>query len=424
MISTSGASPDPLLHRPRGAHDRAHLHLVDLGVLQAEPAAARAEHRVGLAELLDPAAHRVRRRVLGRRQELVERRVEQADGDREARHRLEDPLEVGLLDREEPVERGAAGTLVAREDHLLDDGQPVRRHEHVLRPAEADPLGAELAGLGGVLRRVGVRPHAEPADRVGPAEDGLEVLVDRGRDERHRADDHAARAAVDREVVALAELDLPEAHRACAEVDRERLAARHARLAHAAGDDRRVRGHAAVRGEDAARVDEAVDVVGRRLPPDEQHGLALATARLGEVRVEHDRAGRRSRGRVEPRRDHVDGRVRVDHRVEQLVELAGVDARDGLLARDEVLLGHLGGDPERGPRRPLPRPGLEQEERPLLDGELDVLHLAVVLLEPLERRDEAVRRRPGAAPRMCSIGSGVRMPATTSSPWALTRNSP
>ena len=317
----------PLLHRPRGTHDRAHLHLVDLRVLQAQPAPARAEHRVGLAELLDPAAHRVRRRVLRRRQELVERRVEQTDGHGEAGHRLEDPLEVGLLHRKKPVERGAAGALVAREDHLLDDGQPVRRHEHVLRPAEADPLGAELAGLRGVLRRVGVRAHAEPADRVGPAEDRLEVLVDRGRDERHRADDHAARAAVDRQVVALAQLDLPEAHRPCVEVDRERLAARHARLAHAACDDRRVRGHAAVRRQDAARVDQAVDVVGRRLPPDEQHVLPLATTGLGEVRVEHDRPGGGPRRGVEPRRDDVHGRGRVDHRVEQLIELSGVDAR-------------------------------------------------------------------------------------------------
>ena len=164
-----------------------------------------------------------------------------------------------------------------------------------------------------------------------------------------------------------------------------------------------------MRGEDAARVDQAVDVVGRRLPPDEQHGLSLATARLGEVRVEHDRAGRRSRGCVEPRRDHVDGRVRIDHRVEQLVELTRVDARDGLLARDEVFLGHLGGDPERGPRRPLPRPGLEQEERPLLDGELDVLHLAVVLLEPLERRGEAC---VGVREQLAHVLDRLRRPDT------------
>ena len=94
---------------------------------------------------------RASRRLLERRQELVERRVEQPDRHRQPRHRLEDPLEVGLLERQEPVERGAAPGVVVREDHLLHDRQPLLAEEHVLGPAEADPLGAELARLRGVL---------------------------------------------------------------------------------------------------------------------------------------------------------------------------------------------------------------------------------------------------------------------------------
>ena len=42
----------PLLDRPRGADDRPHLHLVDLGIEQPEPAAARSQHRVRLAPRL------------------------------------------------------------------------------------------------------------------------------------------------------------------------------------------------------------------------------------------------------------------------------------------------------------------------------------------------------------------------------------
>ena len=40
----------PLAHGDRGAHDRPHLHLVDLRIHQAEPAAAHAEHRVRLVQ--------------------------------------------------------------------------------------------------------------------------------------------------------------------------------------------------------------------------------------------------------------------------------------------------------------------------------------------------------------------------------------
>ena len=54
-------------------------------------------------------------------QELVQRRVEQPDRDRQARHRLEDPLEVGPLERQQPVERRAPAVLVVGEDHLAHD---------------------------------------------------------------------------------------------------------------------------------------------------------------------------------------------------------------------------------------------------------------------------------------------------------------
>ena len=101
-------SPGALAHRGRRAHDRAHLHLVDLGPLQAEAAAARAEHRIGLVQLGDATTHVVRGRLLERGQKLVQRRIEEADRDREPGHRLEDALEVGLLHRQQLVESDAA----------------------------------------------------------------------------------------------------------------------------------------------------------------------------------------------------------------------------------------------------------------------------------------------------------------------------
>ena len=81
----------------------------------AEPHAARAEHRVGLRErvhavervlellelvaLLDPGAFDLLRQLLRIGDELVQRRVEEPDRHRQAGHRLEEPLEVVLLER-------------------------------------------------------------------------------------------------------------------------------------------------------------------------------------------------------------------------------------------------------------------------------------------------------------------------------------
>ena len=78
--------------------------------------------------------------------------------------------------------------------------------------------------------------------------------------------------------------------------------------------------------------------------------------------------------------------------MQELVELAGVDAGDRLLARDEPFLDHLGGDPQGRGSGALARAGLQEVQRPFLDRELDVLHVAVVHLEPVERRHELVER--------------------------------
>ena len=89
-----------LAHGLGRAHDRPHLHLVDLGIEDPQPHAARAEHRVDLLQRPRAVALRALGQVVGIGQELVQRRVEQADGDRQALHRLEDPLEVALLQRQ------------------------------------------------------------------------------------------------------------------------------------------------------------------------------------------------------------------------------------------------------------------------------------------------------------------------------------
>ena len=93
--------------------------------------------------------------------------------------------------------------------------------EHVLGAAQADALGAEPAGAGGVLGVVGVGPHPQPAHPVGVGHDpvhgldqfvgvvgagvhpALEVLHDRGRHDGHLAEVDLAGGAVDGDDVAL-----------------------------------------------------------------------------------------------------------------------------------------------------------------------------------------------------------------------------
>ena len=102
-----------LLDRDLGVEDRPGLDLHEVREHQAQATAAQAEHRVLLVQRLDRREQLLV--LLGRAagclgpgdldelllevgQELVQRRVEQADDDRQAVHRLEDALEVALLE--------------------------------------------------------------------------------------------------------------------------------------------------------------------------------------------------------------------------------------------------------------------------------------------------------------------------------------
>jgi hypothetical protein len=98
--------------------------------------------------------------LLGVRQELVQRRIEEADGGREALQRLEDAEEVLALVRQELRQGGFCGPASVSARIISRIGvDAVALEEHVLGAGEADAVGAERDGLGGLLRGVGVGAH-------------------------------------------------------------------------------------------------------------------------------------------------------------------------------------------------------------------------------------------------------------------------
>ncbi len=70
--------------------------------------------------------------------------------------------------------------------------------------------------------------------------------------------------------------------------------------------------------------------------------------------------------------------------MEQLIELARRDARDGLLAADHALADHVGRDLERRARGALADASLQHVELPCSMVNLDVAHVAVLGFELLE----------------------------------------
>jgi len=161
------------------------LHLGDFGIHDAQSAPAETKHRVELVEflhalldLLDRYTHLIGDfllafRIVVVRQELVQWRIEEADGGRIALQGLEDAGEILLLVRQQLGERLFPVGHVIGEDHLAHGLDTVALEEHVLGAGQADARRAEGEG---VLVCSGVSALVRTWRRVALAHQSMSVL--------------------------------------------------------------------------------------------------------------------------------------------------------------------------------------------------------------------------------------------------------
>ena len=137
----------------------------------------------------------------------------------------------------------------------------------MLGAAKPDALGAEFDRGAGIGRRVGIGTHFQRAHPIGPFHYGGKFAGERRLDHRHFAGEHLPGRAVDGEDLAFLQRHAACRHGLRPVIDPQRAGAGDARLAHAARDHRRVRGHAAARGQNAFGGVHAVNVLGRGFDP-------------------------------------------------------------------------------------------------------------------------------------------------------------
>ncbi len=317
-------------------------------------------------------------------QELVDRRVEQANGHRVGGHDLEQPLEVGTLQGQQATKGLLAGLRGLGDDHLDDDGQSIHVVEHALGTRQPDPHGAVLERTQGVRRGVGVGHDLEHSELVGPGQQGPQLGGELRLDSGDLAQIDLTAGAVDGDHITLAEAGVAHIGDAPAHVHADPLGTGHAGLAHAAGDHGGVGGLAAAGGEDALGGEEAVDVLGLGLLAHQDHvQREFAPHLLGAVGVEHGDAGGRTRGGGQARGHGCGLDLGVKVGEEHLLQQVRLDAQQGLLLGDQPLADHLHGGAHHGVGVHLAVAGLQGIELAALDGELEVLDLVVVGLEPL-----------------------------------------
>ncbi len=131
-----------------------------------------------------------------------------------------------------------------------------------------------------------------------------------------------------------------------------------------------------------------MNVLRARLGAHQKRVVPVAAAPLGLLGAEGDLAGGGAGGGGEAAPDHGALGVGIEGRMQQLVERVRLDAADRLLARDQPVACHVDGDLERRLGGALAVARLQHPQLAALDGELHVLHVAVMGFQPLYRRFE------------------------------------
>ena len=126
----------------------------------------------------------------------------------------------------------------------------------------------------------------------------------------------------------------------------------------------------------------AVNIVRLRFRADQNHGGRF---RFGHrfIGGEYDHAYRRAGRGGQSGRDQIQAlaRRRIEHRVQQLIELLRIDALHRFALGDQPFAHHLDGDPHRRRARALAVAGLQHVQLVIFDGEFEILDVAIVLLQ-------------------------------------------
>ena len=246
----------------------------------------------------------------------MQRRVKQADTDRQTLHDAEQIGEIRALHGQKPRNRFKTVFAAIGKDHFTHHGEPVALKEHVFGAAQTDPLRFKVSRHGRVRRRIRVGAHTDIAHAIGPVHELQVPPIFEGREHFPSAHERLPRRAIDGDQITLLErAPIFERERARPGVDPDR-GAHHTGHAHPTRNNRCVRGDPAALGQNAHRAMHAPDILGRGFAAHEHTGFFARLIGLRRRRAKDNAAHRPPRRSGNPARNHLTRRIGIDLRVQ------------------------------------------------------------------------------------------------------------
>mmetsp|Transcript_33123 Transcript_33123/g.38543 ORF Transcript_33123/g.38543 Transcript_33123/m.38543 type:complete len:414 (+) Transcript_33123:1074-2315(+) len=320
---------------------------------------------------------RLRLEVMGN--ELVQRGVEQANRNRSLTHDLEDANEVTFLQRFNKCKGLLTTSSIGGKNHLAHGVDALTLEEHVLCAAETNTICSKVEGRLGILGDVSIGTHAKALKILAPRENRAELTLERGLTKRDLALEHQPAGSVDRNPVTL--LEQLTVQRKFFALEDNITAARNTRLPHTTSDNRGVRRHTSTGSKNTCCGVHATEVLRRGLQAHHDHLLSCGVPRLRVGCGEHHLAHSGTGAGCETLGDVLELGAGIDLRVHEVVNLVGIEAHDSLLLGNETFLHHVDCALHGSEGSALGVTALQHPEAAVLDGELNVLHVAEVLLQ-------------------------------------------
>ena len=389
-----------LLHIDGSLDDSSGLHLCNFRIGYSQTAATVTHHGVELVQGSDDCLDGLNGLALCvsqcldvslvSRNEFVERRIQETDGNRVALQRLVQCLEVSLLHGLDLSQSSFSFLNSIGADHLTECCNSGGLEEHVLGTAKTDTLSAQLSCLLCISRCISVGANLQYSVLVSPSHDSAELTSDGSVNGGDDAVVDVTGGAVDGDVVALSEGLASQLELLVLLVHLDVAAAGYTAGTHTTCNNGCVGGHTAANGQDALGSLHTGDILRRGLQTNQNDLFALCVPSLGIVSGKYNLAAC-SAGRcaqtLADRRSSLQC-LCVELGVQQGVQISRVDHQNSLLLVDHALVNQVASDLQCSLCGSLTVTALEHVQLLVLNGELHILHITVVILQSLTNLDE------------------------------------